>query len=59
MSLEQLEGLVTVVGVEHRAAEGLHDAHRGGAGLGHVLDHENGNLAHRHGSKLLNATAGL
>src|SRR3954454_8361731 len=30
MSLEQLEGLVTVVGVEHLTAEVFHDADRGG-----------------------------
>src|SRR3954465_13664812 len=34
MSLEQLQGLVTVVGVEHRTAEGFHDAHRRRTGLG-------------------------
>jgi hypothetical protein len=41
--LEQLEGMMAVVGVEHLTAEVFHDAHGGGADLGHVLDHENGN----------------
>ena len=40
MGLDQLEGLVAVVGVEHMTAEVFHDAHRGGPGLGHVLDHK-------------------
>src|SRR4051812_33121203 len=44
MSPEKLQGLLTVVGVEHRTAEVLEQLDRDGADLGHVLHHENGNL---------------
>src|SRR5215207_7867632 len=50
VGLEQLEGVVTVVGVEHLTAEVLHDADCRSADLGHVLDYEHGKLALRHGS---------
>ena len=63
MSLEKLEGLVAVVGVEHCAAEAFDDADRRGADLRHVVDHENGNVERQRCTsacfKLLNATAWL
>ena len=43
MSFEELECVLTIVGVEHLTAEVPHDVDGGGTDLRHVLNRENAN----------------